>query len=247
MNRREFILKALLQTGKELLNSINGTSLFLLSWFSFLPVFLIVKDFFHNLPTEILAGFIVLGALILIFCDKKSTGRLKRKTTNWLSLISLLITLCIFILIDQPSWWLRLLGDLSLPILAINVVILLFVFILCFSIGKLSANLSNKYQSSNLTCFVSGVYGVGLVTFSADISQQKLVLLFAVTFFIMLWRTIAIKRFHDLNQASTDCFGLLVPFYNIYLLYRLIFVKGTKGENKYGPDPLAKSEISQSL
>jgi uncharacterized membrane protein YhaH (DUF805 family) len=46
------------------------------------------------------------------------------------------------------------------------------------------------------------------------------------------------KRFHDLDKSALYIFGMLVPFYNIYLAIILLFVKGTTGPNRFGPDPL---------
>jgi uncharacterized membrane protein YhaH (DUF805 family) len=45
---------------------------------------------------------------------------------------------------------------------------------------------------------------------------------------------ITIKRFHDLNNSGWHVLTLFVPVYNIYIIFRLFFVKGTAKENKYG-------------
>jgi len=49
----------------------------------------------------------------------------------------------------------------------------------------------------------------------------------------------AVKRLHDMDRPGTHYWLLLIPIYNIYFGLVLLFKKGTEGENKYGPDPLA--------
>ncbi len=54
------------------------------------------------------------------------------------------------------------------------------------------------------------------------------------------WAAIAItvKRLQDMDRPGWHVLLLLVPFYNLYLGLRLIFSPGTRGENRFGPDPL---------
>lgn len=52
----------------------------------------------------------------------------------------------------------------------------------------------------------------------------------------------AIRRFHDLNEPGTKCWFLLIPFYNIYLIFLLLFKKGTEGPNTYGADRLQEAK-----
>jgi len=49
---------------------------------------------------------------------------------------------------------------------------------------------------------------------------------------------LAIRRFHDMNEPGTKCWFLLIPFYNFYLIYLLLFKVGTSGANQYGSDRL---------
>jgi uncharacterized membrane protein YhaH (DUF805 family) len=51
---------------------------------------------------------------------------------------------------------------------------------------------------------------------------------------------ITIQRFHDLNRPGIHFLFMLIPFYNIYLAFVLLFKKGTEGPNQYGDDPLKK-------
>jgi uncharacterized membrane protein YhaH (DUF805 family) len=47
-----------------------------------------------------------------------------------------------------------------------------------------------------------------------------------------------VKRLHDLGRPGTHYWLMLVPFYNLYLAWVLLFKKGTTGPNQYGNDPL---------
>jgi hypothetical protein len=50
---------------------------------------------------------------------------------------------------------------------------------------------------------------------------------------------VAVKRFHDINKDGWYFFGLMVPFFNFYLLLSLFLECGTNGPNNYGDDPLS--------
>ncbi|MDA0329416.1 MAG: DUF805 domain-containing protein [Gemmatimonadetes bacterium] len=50
---------------------------------------------------------------------------------------------------------------------------------------------------------------------------------------------VTIKRLHDLDRPSWHWWLLMVPFYNLYLGFVLLFSKGTEGPNEFGRDPLA--------
>lgn len=54
-----------------------------------------------------------------------------------------------------------------------------------------------------------------------------------------------IRRLHDLNQSGWWVLIILLPYVRGVLLIAALFIKGTKGPNKYGPDPLqlASQEI----
>lgn len=45
---------------------------------------------------------------------------------------------------------------------------------------------------------------------------------------------VTIRRLHDLGRSGMNGFGLLVPFYNIYLGLILLFQEGQPGDNEYG-------------
>ncbi len=46
------------------------------------------------------------------------------------------------------------------------------------------------------------------------------------------------KRLHDLNKSAVYMTLYVIPFINVLFFLYLCLVKGTSGENKYGPDPL---------
>jgi uncharacterized membrane protein YhaH (DUF805 family) len=53
-----------------------------------------------------------------------------------------------------------------------------------------------------------------------------------------------IKRFHDCNYSGWSLLIGMIPLANIFVFIILGFIKGTVGENKYGPDPLQTSIVS---
>ena len=46
------------------------------------------------------------------------------------------------------------------------------------------------------------------------------------------------KRSHDLNKSGLFVALSFIPIVNLYPAILFIFIRGTKGENKYGSDPL---------
>ena len=94
-------------------------------------------------------------------------------------------------------------------------VLLWVIFVVLILISSL---LISKYVSSGLGIVLSIIFYVLLVILEASL---------------------VVKRFHDLDRPGTHFWLLLIPIYNIYLSLVLLFQKGTAGENKYGPDPLA--------
>ena len=59
---------------------------------------------------------------------------------------------------------------------------------------------------------------------------------------IFLWPTLAIyaKRWHDRDKSGWWTLIILIPLIGpIWALVELGFLRGTEGQNQYGPDPLA--------
>lgn len=81
---------------------------------------------------------------------------------------------------------------------------------------------------------------VGLALMADRLSDQAIsiagVLLWLIAFIPGLMLTV--RRLHDLDKPPWWCIGMFVPIVNFLLLFFLLFCKGTKGPNRYGPAPL---------
>ena len=51
--------------------------------------------------------------------------------------------------------------------------------------------------------------------------------------------SLSIRRLHDLDRNGWFWLLCFIPLVNFFLGIYLLFFRGTKGENRYGPDPLA--------
>jgi uncharacterized membrane protein YhaH (DUF805 family) len=60
---------------------------------------------------------------------------------------------------------------------------------------------------------------------------------------IILWPAIAIyiKRAHDRGRSGWFILLFLVPILNFWPLIELLFVRGTVGANRFGPDPVPRT------
>jgi uncharacterized membrane protein YhaH (DUF805 family) len=76
-----------------------------------------------------------------------------------------------------------------------------------------------------------GVYGMGVLG--------------AITVLGLLIPSIAVlvRRLHDTNKSGWWALLSLVPFVNLILLV-FCCIDGTKGENRFGPDPKAEERLS---
>lgn len=52
------------------------------------------------------------------------------------------------------------------------------------------------------------------------------------------YASLMIQRLHDLGRPTWWVVGAIIPVVNFILSLYLLFVPGTRGYNKYGPDPL---------
>ena len=48
----------------------------------------------------------------------------------------------------------------------------------------------------------------------------------------------AVKRLHDLGRPGSHYWFFLVPLYNLYLGFMLLFQRGSDGNNQFGGDPV---------
>jgi uncharacterized membrane protein YhaH (DUF805 family) len=77
------------------------------------------------------------------------------------------------------------------------------------------------------------IFGVEHLEFALWACQ----LVFAVTY---LWpeSAITVKRLHDHDRSGWWALALLVPFLNLWVWVTVAFLAGTRGENRFGPDPV---------
>ena len=54
---------------------------------------------------------------------------------------------------------------------------------------------------------------------------------------------VTVRRLHDMNMSGWHVLGMMVPLWNVYLGFKLVFVKGTLGPNYYGQDPLMPNVV----
>ena len=89
-----------------------------------------------------------------------------------------------------------------------------------------------------ITIIIVSLAGLSTGDISEYASENIIValLLFAISIFL-IWVGFAVgaRRCHDLGHNG---FWQLIPFYVIWMA----FVKGTDGENEYGPDPSRELE-----
>lgn len=56
-----------------------------------------------------------------------------------------------------------------------------------------------------------------------------------------------VKRLHDLDRPGSHYWQTLIPLYNIYFGFVLLFQKGTDGTNTYGSNPLTQASRNLGL
>ena len=88
------------------------------------------------------------------------------------------------------------------------------------------------------TVVSAGMVGLALIAdrLSGSTITAVAVLLWLMAFVPGLMLTI--RRLHDLDKPSWWCIGMIIPIVNFLLLFFLLFYRGTRGPNRYGPDPL---------
>ncbi len=67
-----------------------------------------------------------------------------------------------------------------------------------------------------------------------------------IAYLVAIWfpmMAVTVRRLHDSNHRGRWVLLNLVPFVGLIVLYWLI-IKGTDGDNDYGPDPLSGSKTS---
>ena len=69
-----------------------------------------------------------------------------------------------------------------------------------------------------------------------------LALILVVVVYIPVF-ALAVRRLNDMNQSGWLSLLILLPFINFIFMLVLIFAPGTKGTNKYGPQPVKNSGL----
>lgn len=189
-------------------------------------------------PTVIPLFLMIVGGLLVPLAYEKFCGKSRERlgrTKASRYFLTLFLFFCLFVIIEEFNLrWI-----ISLLIL----IAIVFIFILNFT----SKDLIIKFLEKRLPKIGNILYfwplffilcGFVTIVFGLEKHGFSVISLTIYFVFLVIFSDICLKRFHDLNQSSWLLIRMLVPFYNIYLLYRLFFVEGTKGGNEYGPDPL---------
>jgi uncharacterized membrane protein YhaH (DUF805 family) len=93
-----------------------------------------------------------------------------------------------------------------------------------------------------LPIFVIGI-ALALLVFTTIDDPTVAVTIIPIFDLIILWPGIAIliKRSHDRDRSGWFILLFLVPFLNLWPLIELLFLRGTIGSNRFGPDPVPQS------
>ena len=83
---------------------------------------------------------------------------------------------------------------------------------------------------------------INFVIMSLEIDSSGKPVISILLYFIFLWPSLAMatKRLHDRNRSGWLLLTLLIPYLNIifiiWLTIEIWFLKGTEGDNRFGPD-----------
>lgn len=69
---------------------------------------------------------------------------------------------------------------------------------------------------------------------------------YSIGILISLWPSIAlnVKRCHDRDKSGWFYLVALIPLVNLWYLIEAGFLKGTEGDNRFGPDPLSQTDTT---
>lgn len=64
---------------------------------------------------------------------------------------------------------------------------------------------------------------------------------------VILWPSLAleVKRCHDRNRSGAFILVALIPIVSLWYAVEVLFLKGTEGDNQYGPDPLIQQIVDR--
>ena len=103
-----------------------------------------------------------------------------------------------------------------------------------------------------LILIITTLVFIGFFGFVKIAGGDALDIVFAILFIIRIvlfayYVSFTIRRLKDLDKSRWLLLLMFIPFVNVGFHIYLIFFKGTKGPNKYGPDPLEFEEYSDYL
>lgn len=100
-----------------------------------------------------------------------------------------------------------------------------------------------RYILRSLALFAVAV--VGMMIAAALRGTAGTLLGYLINFVVfVLALMLTIRRLHDLNRPTWWCIGTFIPILNFALGCYALFFAGTRGSNRYGPDPLVSNGIN---
>ncbi len=69
-------------------------------------------------------------------------------------------------------------------------------------------------------------------------------------FYLFVWLpslAVAVRRLHDRNRSAWHYLWVFVPFFGAIVVVIWLCQKGVEGENRFGPDPLWKKNLSHKF
>lgn len=92
-----------------------------------------------------------------------------------------------------------------------------------------------------LLCIILSIVPLFIFLLTAAISIEVAIVLYIVYLVIIILASLAIsaKRWHDRNKSAWWILIGIIPIIGpLWSFIELGFIKGTDGENRFGPDPL---------
>lgn len=85
--------------------------------------------------------------------------------------------------------------------------------------------------------FVWAAFIVAFLVLEANVSRASTLVLYPPFFWAVM--ALSAKRYHDLGRSAAWLLLLAIPLVGVlWVGFELGFRRGTRGENRYGPDPL---------
>ena len=114
------------------------------------------------------------------------------------------------------------------------------------SLSQLLFSTNGRIPRSTYWFYSFGYLGVSIVAFFLDMAlgtmdQRSGMGVFSVILSflaIIPGFAVSIKRCHDRGHSGWFLLWGLIPFVSIWIAIELGFLRGTFGENQYGPDPI---------